>query len=377
MKKRILVCIVAAAAAFAAFGASAKKGSYLKKAISLKSSQAATLVDEYDPDEKEFIGRGVAYYTMTLKRGVAYTVWISGGDASSIDLDVGTHDNYYEDREDEPSASFDIDEIDDGDIKVAYLYADDWDLEEDGDPKSGKYQVTLTGEIGASTTLGFTTGIRTFTKVGTADSPKALSMAESLKTYSGKLVDGEFHFRASLKAGRKYRVRTVGGTAAANLTLSVDGVKDDYDPGEYTDEARLVNTNNDALVLLPDTSGKYEFVVNGDTSQAFKFQYQMVPARKITAHPSIPLLEENGYSSTFVPGRLASTHNYYDSIIDEHLCKIYLNKGERWAFETENAGGPIQMVAYNSSGTILASNESIDGESFDTRVVIAAPASGP
>ena len=201
-------------------------------------------------------------------------------------------------------------------------------------------------------------------------------MAESLKTYSGKLVDGEFHFRASLKAGRKYRVRTVGGTAAANLTLSVDGVKDDYDPGEYTDEARLVNTNNDALVLLPDTSGKYEFVVNGDTSQAFKFQYQMVPARKITAHPSIPLLEENGYSSTFVPGRLASTHNYYDSIIDEHLCKIYLNKGERWAFETENAGGPIQMVAYNSSGTILASNESIDGESFDTRVVIAAPASG-
>ena len=148
MKKRILVCIVAAAAAFAAFGASAKKGSYLKKAISLKSSQAATLVDEYDPDEKEFIGSGVAYYTMTLKRGVAYTVWISGGDASSIDLDVGTHDNYYEDREDEPSAGFDIDEIDNGDIKVAYLYADDWDLEEDGDPKSGKYQVTLTGEDG-------------------------------------------------------------------------------------------------------------------------------------------------------------------------------------------------------------------------------------
>ncbi len=376
MKKRILVCIVAAAAVFTAFGASAKKGSYLKKAISLKSSQTATLVDEYDPEEKEFSGTGVAYYTMTLKRGVAYTVWISGGDAASIDMDVGTHDTYYEDREDEPGASFDIDEIDNGDIKVAYLYMDDWDLDEEGDPKSGKYQVTLTGEIGASTTLGFTTGIRTFTKVGTADSPKALSMAESLRTYSGKLVDGEFHFRASLKAGRKYRVRTVGGTSTAELTLSVSGVKDDYDPGDFVDEARLVNSNNDALVLLPDTSGKYEFVVNGDTSQAFKFQYQMVPARKITAHPSIPLLEENGYSAKFVPGRLASTHNYYDSIIDEHLCKIYLNKGERWAFETEGAGGPLEMVAYNSAGTILASNESIDGESFDTRVVIAAPASG-
>ena len=100
MKARILVCI-AAVAAFAAFGASAKKGSSLKKAISLKSSQTATLVEEYDPDEKEFIeGSGVAYYTMTLKRGVPYTVWITGGNAAYIDLDVGTHDTYYDYRED-------------------------------------------------------------------------------------------------------------------------------------------------------------------------------------------------------------------------------------------------------------------------------------
>ena len=91
MKARILVCI-AAVAAFAAFGASAKKGSSLKKAISLKSSQTATLVEEYDTDEKEFLENGVAYYTMTLKRGVAYTVWITGGNAAEIDLDVGTDD---------------------------------------------------------------------------------------------------------------------------------------------------------------------------------------------------------------------------------------------------------------------------------------------
>ncbi len=109
MKAKILVCI-AAAAAVTAFGASAKKGSSLKKAISLKSSQTATLVEEYDSEEKEFLGSGVAYYTMTLKRGVAYTVWITGGNAADIDLDVGTHDTYYDDREDEPSAGFDIDE---------------------------------------------------------------------------------------------------------------------------------------------------------------------------------------------------------------------------------------------------------------------------
>ncbi len=374
MKAKILVCI--AAAAVTAFGASAKKGSCLKKAISLKSSQTATLVEEYDSEEKEFLGSGVAYYTMTLKRGVPYTVWITGGNAADIDLDVGTHDTYYDDREDEPSAGFDIDEIDGGAIKVAYLYADDWDTEEDGDPKSGKYQVTLTGDIGAQTSLGFTTGIRTFTKVGSEESPKALTMSTSMRTASGKLVDGEYYFRASLKAGRKYRIRTQGGKSGSELSLGVEGANEDYDPGEDVDTARLVNDYNDALVLVPSKSGKYTFVLSGDTSQSFKFQYQMVSARKISAHPAIPLLEENGYSATFVPGRIANTHNYYDEIVDEQLCKIYLNKGERWAFETEGATNGIQIIAYNPSGTVLASNDSIDGESSDTRVVITASASG-
>ena len=112
MKAKILVCILAAAA-FTAFGASAKKGSCIKKAISLKSSQTATLVQEYDSEEKELVeGSGVAYYTMTLKRGMAYTIWITGGNASEIDLSVDTHETYYEDREDEPGAAFDVDEID-------------------------------------------------------------------------------------------------------------------------------------------------------------------------------------------------------------------------------------------------------------------------
>ena len=51
---KVLAIIVAAAAALASFGASAQKGSCPSKAISLKSSQTATLVNEYDPEEKEF-----------------------------------------------------------------------------------------------------------------------------------------------------------------------------------------------------------------------------------------------------------------------------------------------------------------------------------
>jgi len=375
MKTKIITCMVAVAA-LSVFGASAQKGSSIKKAITLKSSQNATLVNEYDSEEKEFYDSGVAYYSMTLKRGVAYTVWITGGNAADIDLDVSTNDDYYEDREDEPSASFDIDEIDGGSTKVAYLYADDWDLDEEGDPKSGKYLVILTGEIGASTTLGFTTGIRTFSVVGTESSPKALTMSTKQKTYSGRLVDGEFYFRASLKAGNKYRIRTTGGTKASPLDLTADGVGEDYDVGDAPDADRRVNEYNDARVLVPDTSGKYEFVVRGDGKQSFKFQYEMVPSRKITAHPAIPLLEENNYSATFVPGRLAATHNYYDPIVDEHLCKIYLNKGERWVFETTGATTNIEMVVYNSSGKVLGTNGTSDGLEMDTRAVVSASAAG-
>ena len=375
MKAGIIVCAMAAAA-LSAFGETAQKGSCISKAIALKSSQTATLVNEYDPEEKEFYDSGVAYYTMTLKRGVAYTVWITGGSAVNIDLDVDTHETYYDDRDDEPLAGFSVDEINGGATKVAYLYADDWDLGEDGDPPSGKYQVVLTGDIGASTTLGFTTGIRTFTMVGTEESPKSITMSKSMKTFSGKLIDGSYYFRASLKAGNKYRIRTQGGTSANPLSLSADGVSASADAGASTDEARLVNANNDALVLVPDTSGLYEFVVDGTGSQSFKFQYQMVPTRSITAHPSIPLLKGNGYSATFVPGRVANTHNYYDSIIDEHLCKMYLNKGERWVFETEGSTNAIRMVVYDPSGKVLATNETNDGDDFDTRAVVTATAAG-
>ena len=375
MKAKMIACVVAVAA-LASFGETAKSGSCLKKAISLKSSQTATLVNEYDPEEKEFYDDGALYYTMTLKRGTAYTVWITGGSAANIDLDVDTNDNYYEDRDDEPGASFSIDEIDGGATKVAYLYADDWDTEPDGDPASGRYQVVLTGDIGASTTLGFQTGIKTFTIVGSEESPKAISFTTSRKTFSSKLIDGDYYFRASLKAGRKYRIRTTGGTKANQLSLSVTGIDDDCDPNDSPDAARLVNAYNDALVLVPSASGKYEIVVSGDGSQSFKLQYEMVPKRSISAHPTIPLLEENGYTAKFVPGRIADTHNYYDEIIDEHLCRIYLNKGERWVFETDGAVSPIQMVAYDPSGTVLAVNESVDGESADTRVVLTAGKAG-
>lgn len=387
MKARILTLGLAALATLTGLAASAAKGSCITKAKSLSSSQAVTLVNEYDPEEKEFSGTGVMYYTVTLKRGQAYTIWITGGQASSMSLDVDTNWKYYEDKEIEPGASFDVESFDGGATQAAYLYAEDWTLPEPGDekddydPKEGKYVVTISGEIGAQTTLGFTTGIKSFTVVGSEESPRVVTMGNSWKSYSGKMIEGAYSFKATLKAGRKYRVYTKGGSkAAGEITLDVDsGVSEDDDPDadeSITPDAAYTNAYNQAWVVIPEKTAKYAFTLAGDDKQAFSFHYTAVPTRTIAAHPAIPLLEENGYAAQFVPGRIANTHSYYDEIIDEHLCKIYLPKGARWTFETEGATWPQRMVAYGPSGSVLSVNESLGNGAYDTRVTINASAAG-
>ena len=95
---KIIKALVLATAAFVAFSASAKaaKGSCIKKAIALKGSQTATLVAEYDPEEKETYDEGVAYYSITLQRGMSYTIWIEGGDAEDLGFDVDINDEEYD-----------------------------------------------------------------------------------------------------------------------------------------------------------------------------------------------------------------------------------------------------------------------------------------
>ena len=388
--------LVAVASLSCASLAASKKGSSIGRAISLKASQSARLVAEYDPEEKEYdTESGVAYYSVTLKRGNAYTIWITGGDAEDIDFDVDINEEEYDkskyEKEDKygndkypiPGASFDIVSIDGGNTQVAYLYADDWDSEED--PKSGKYIVMLSGSVNQTTTLGYTTGIKNFTMVGSAESPKAVSFSKKWKTYSGKLIDGEFHFSASLKAGQKYRVRTQGGKKTAPLELDVDDglgnaedaeSEEEQDAAEQPDADYASDVNNAAYVIVPSKSGKYTFVVSGDAAQSFSFKYQMLPKRAINLHPYIPLLPERHFTAKFVPGRKANNNSYYDDIIDEHLCRIYLQKGERWVFETTNASRDQEMIAYDSTGKVLVSNMTADNKGYDTRVVITASTSG-
>ena len=381
MKTTIKTVVIAATVLAAGIATAAQTGSYLGKAKSLKASQSVTLVNEYDKEEKEYMDSGVYYLTTTLKRGGAYTVWITGGSVADIDLDVDTNWDYYDDREDEPSASFEV--IDYGNTKAAFLYADDWDEE---DPSSGKFVVTLSGDIGAGTMLYYQQGTRSFSQVGDESTPRVISPGSSWKSYYGSLLEGEesggeYNFRASLKAGRMYRVRTDLGTKSAPLSLSIDALSESVDYQEDVDIAYSNKIYDASYVVVPETSGKFNFSVEGNDGQRFRLYYKAVSPRAIGAHPSIPLVEENGYEARFVPGRMSTSYNYYDSIVDEGLCKIYLNKGEKWVFETSGASVNQQMLAYNPAGKILSSVESMGeltggGTNYDTRVVIKASASG-
>lgn len=392
-------------------GAKASKGNCAEKPLTLKATQTATLVNEWQPgedDEKgEYLDSGALYFKTTLKKYSAYTVWITGGNVADIDLDVDIYwpeydkDKYDKDKNEGkvPSVSFDVEELPGGQTKVAYLYADDWD---EDDPSSGLFLVSLTSDsIGKSTTLGFSAGIRSFTVTGTEESPRSITFEDDKwKSYSGKVIDGSYCFRASLKAGRKYRVRTSGGatkytystTKEKNvypLLLDVDdGSGDDDDDGDEASEiaqdpAYASDTNNAAYYVFPSVSGKYTFTVTGEedvdgngTAQSFKFLYTAVPMRAVASHPFIPLFADNGYETTFVPGRLVNNTTYYDAIVDDHLCRVYLTKGERWVFETSGATQDQTMYLYDTKGTVIATNESLDGDSYDTRIVYTAASTG-
>ena len=107
----------------------ANTGSCYANAASLKGSQTVTLTPEYDKEIYEGYddsGMGVYYLKIKLSRGTAHTIWISGGDAESIDLDVDVNWDAYGDSDVFPMAMFDNEEYNGGAIKAATITAADW-----------------------------------------------------------------------------------------------------------------------------------------------------------------------------------------------------------------------------------------------------------
>ncbi len=371
MKKigaKILVGLFVLSAVFQAFGAAS--GNCMKNAIALQSSQAVTLVDEYDPEFKEYYGSGVRYYKVTLRKGQEYTIWINGGSAAEMQFAVDvdwTLDEF-------PFAWFDYVDFANG-VRAAYMYADSWS---DDDPSSFTYYVSVSGEIGQQTMLYASQGIVSFMQVGEEGNPKRLTVSDTQVNDSASLIDGDYFYIATLEAGRKYMFRTTGGSADNKLGLSIqpsgDWVQENI--REFTNDV-----NNTSWFVYPTVTQDYIIEVStaSASTQNFKFKYRSYPTRLPGNHPSTKLREGDGYAATIVPGRIVADTTYYDNVIDESLCRVELPAGEKWAFETvvpEAASNGLRMVVYDLNGNILRENTTVGNGSLNCRAVISTTYDG-
>lgn len=354
----------------------AAKGSSEDSAASLKAGTYALVNDGDD--------NGIYVFKFSLKKGHAYSIYITNPSESIDNLDVYTNN-------DDAFVGFDCDSND------TYMFGrvamDDWDEE---DPSSVVFFCEVTGEVGATFSLSVSSTYMSFIPQGSADNPASLSFTESGSTKSYTFVNDEYYFRSSLTAGRFYRLTTTSGTETAPLQFSFASSDSDSDSEseeeEEEDEDDSVVTYdysdsaNVDIVFSPVQSG-YQYysitsVASTDTNEtstavtAFTMKAQLIKARKIADHASTSLNAGNAYTSSFVPGRLIASWDYADAIIDEGLHSISLAKGEKWVFETSGADRPLLMRLYNSSGTVLAENETLDGTSADCRTVIEVATAG-
>ena len=372
MKIKLWATISVLLGTVTAFGAAAS-GNCMARAVTLKASQSVRLVNEWDPDFKEYWESGVYYYKVTLMKGQAYTIWITGGNAADIDLTVDTN---WED-ESAPLAMFEPQDFNGGALRAAYLYADAWDSE---DPSSGTYYVKLSGDIDAQTTLFFTTGIQGFLAEGAEGNPRRLNFTESVQSHATSLLEreygggGDYYYIAQLTAGSKYRFRLNGSTAASPLSVDVSGAN------FVIEDDPLFTNRTDIIVKLIYAGETADYVFNIASTnlptQAFSINYMTYKVRLPAEHDNItPLTAGNSYEASVQPGReVADANLYYDDVIDESLLSISVKKGDRWVFQTEDATFPILMRAYDASGKILNENTTMGNGAFDTRTVISASA---
>lgn len=365
MKKMFITAVIAVVSTVAF---SAHKGSCESAAagISIGRTMNIKLVPEYDPEEKSYddSGLGVYYLSVTLARGDAYTLTYTGESADFVD--VTGYPRETTEREDEndiysPYASF-SDGGEYGGVYVQYLQEDEWDSE---DPASWKYYIEIRGEAGDSISLSLMPGITSYATPGSADNPTSITFSENGSSAAYSFVDGEYYFTSALRAGRFYRIRTTGGTVSAPVALDISAGDGDFDVIEDTEYSS--DTNNVAYIIVPAENTTFSIVAAG-SGTGFGLVWRAIPARSIASHQSTLLDVSNGFTASFVPGRMTSSYNYADGIIDEGLCKIVLARGERWVFATNGATADSTMILYDSRGNILATNTTIGNGSQDTLI---------
>lgn len=372
--KKLLVFVSAFGLGLAALGA--PKGSHEGAAAPIRvgGSVSVTLVGEYDPEDGSTSDSyGVYYLEVTLTRGQSYTLSYTGGNADDVSVSAYPRDETDSEFDRDiyaPMAGFDTD-AHQGSVHVSWLYSSDWDEE---DPTSWQYFICIDGEIGQTTTVTLQQGIKTFIPEGYEDNPKPITFSDTEKTLSNLKITEEdsYYLTATLKGGRKYLIRTTGGTAELPLRLQVSS-EDNY--VEEDDPEFAADANNKALALYPEAGGSYTFEVYGaPTNTPFGLVYRSVPVRPIGDHPVTDLAFDE--PQVFVPGAENATLEFYDNIIDAALFRVSAANGDRLVFDATGANRRLTMRLYDARGNVLAENQTIGDGSLDTRIGYTATAAG-
>lgn len=361
--KKSLVFLALAALAGSTWAAAAGSNEKQAVGINVGNTKKVKLVEEYDPEFKEYMGSGVYYMQVTLKRGKTYTFYYEGGDAEELSLSTYPRDATDSEWERDiypPSANFDDSAVQDSKY-MNWLYSTDW---WEDDQASWKYYICLEGDIGAQTTVHLVEGYVSFLSPGLAENPLVITVGDKEQKFAKKFTEeSAFFFETTLQGGRKYLVRIEGGSEGSPYSLGVSS-DDMFEQIEDTDYDTSIN---DAWMICPEEGGTYTFEAGGGIEgDNFTMICKAVTKRAIANHPWEDIA--NGGEDTFQPGRMVADKQYYDDIVDEWLYRVNVAKGDKWVFNAVGADIPVKMNLYDKNGNIIAENETIGDGSNDLRI---------
>lgn len=331
------------------------------------------------------------YYKMTLKKGKAYTLWLTGDDA--VDGKIRIRAAYGKESLDwntnPPSAVFE--KVDCG-VETRFLVTgkkweskDDWEdmdwagLDGGGDinwgrvttPSSWTYYIVVEGEKDTSAVLNYVA--KNVIPYGVQVKPLVLTAKNAIQTTALKsgFMSSYYYVQLVCQKGYCYRFGAVGGDADNELSF----VKGDFLNGTLADFGVWTNEFNGAVSFYSSKKQTLTFRLQSTKGYTAKgsIRYYVEKHKAITSHASTLL--KVGRSVAAVPGYLNKptepAKGYFDLIADEQLFRIALKKGKHYVIETSGADPSVPIIAYlyDSKGTMLLKNSSKGSDSADVRIV--------
>lgn len=391
MKQIVTATLGVLCLAGSSFGANPVKEKYAL-GLSAKSSVQKKTVKLYKTtdDQKKTVYR--CYYKMTLSKGKAYTVWLTGVNSTNSNIRIRTA--YGMESKDwntnEPLAHFD--NVDCG-IETRWLvtgkewsndWNDDWDTsawtdivsdDDWGDwgksttPSSWTYYILVEGDKGATATLNYVQA----NKIPKGVAANPLVIKPKTKSQTVTLKDGfmgEFYYvKVVLKGGSCYRFGALDGTASNVLSFDEEYNLNLGILGPYKSWAKA---NNQAISFIPD--GDQTVLMRLRSSKGYKAKGRLRFFVEKTRTPAKhkPTALALGKSVEFKPGYLNKPGSgYFDMVADQQLFSIAAKKGKNYVVETSGATNEVPIVAYlyDSKGTVIKTNRSKGSDSADVRVV--------